>query len=308
VLLTVALFILAVTLVGLIVVPFVLAAVFFGAVLGKVGFLETLGFMLGRHIGSGVTLKPLGALVIGTLIVLLVYLVPVIGFLTFLLVGVWGLGGASAAAFGGLRREIPAKSASVAAAGSPVTSAPDSVQAAEPSQPPPQFNPGPSAAATPSEPVSPGLSAASTSTPMGAPSATATRPGPVPVVPDILAYPKAGFWERIGAGFLDFVLVGFACALLHPIAPLVALAYFSGLWAWKGSSIGGIVLGLKVVRLDGQAVSFPVALVRALAGAFSMLVVFLGILWIAWDPEKQGWHDKIAGTVVLKLPRGTPLL
>ena len=80
------------------------------------------------------------------------------------------------------------------------------------------------------------------------------------------------------------------------------------MWAWKGSTIGGIVLGLKVVRMDGQPITFAVALVRALAAAFSILVLFLGFLWIAWDAERQGWHDKIAGTVVLKLPRGTPLV
>jgi uncharacterized RDD family membrane protein YckC len=51
-----------------------------------------------------------------------------------------------------------------------------------------------------------------------------------------------------------------------------------------------------------------VALVRALAGAFSIIVLFLGILWIAFDHDKQGWHDKIAGTVVLRLPKGTPLV
>ena len=39
-----------------------------------------------------------------------------------------------------------------------------------------------------------------------------------------------------------------------------------------------------------------------------MVVFFLGFLWIAWDAERQAWHDKIAGTVVLKLPRGTPLV
>ena len=89
---------------------------------------------------------------------------------------------------------------------------------------------------------------------------------------------------------------------------LVALAYFAGMWTWKGTTIGGIVLGLKVVRMDGKPVTFAVGLVRALGGAFSMMVFFLGILWIAWDREKQGWHDKLAGTVVLKQPRGTPLL
>jgi uncharacterized RDD family membrane protein YckC len=129
-----------------------------------------------------------------------------------------------------------------------------------------------------------------------------------PVVPDILIYPKASFWERLGAAFLDVILVSILCALLHPIAPLVALAYFAGLWAWKGTTIGGIVVGLKVVRVDGKPLSIPVALIRSLAAAFSVFVLFLGFLWIAWDSEKQGWHDKIAGTVVLRLPRGVPLL
>jgi hypothetical protein len=61
----------------------------------------------------------------------------------------------------------------------------------------------------------------------------------------------------------------------------------------------GVVLKLKVVRLDGQPITFPVALVRGLAAAFSVVVMFLGFLWIAWDKEKQGWHDKLAGTVVI---------
>ncbi|HPC62336.1 MAG TPA: RDD family protein, partial [Verrucomicrobiota bacterium] len=106
------------------------------------------------------------------------------------------------------------------------------------------------------------------------------------------------------------VLVSILSAVVGgpPLGFLVALAYFAGMWAWKGTTIGGIVLGLKVVRLDGAAVTFPVALVRGLAAAFSVVVLFLGFLWIAWDKDKQGWHDKIAGTLVLKLPRGTPLV
>ncbi len=112
---------------------------------------------------------------------------------------------------------------------------------------------------------------------------------------------------------MDFVLVvivsGLA-GLMHyfPAFLIAALAYFTGMWAWRGTTVGGIVLGLKVVRVDGQPVTFAVALVRALAGAFSIVVLFLGMFWIGWDSEKQGWHDKIAGTVVLHLPRGTPLL
>jgi uncharacterized RDD family membrane protein YckC len=80
------------------------------------------------------------------------------------------------------------------------------------------------------------------------------------------------------------------------------------MWGWKGTTVGGIVLGLKVVRVDGRPLDFAAAIVRALAAAFSIIVFFLGFLWIAWDKEKQGWHDRIAGTVVLKMPRGTPLV
>jgi uncharacterized RDD family membrane protein YckC len=51
-----------------------------------------------------------------------------------------------------------------------------------------------------------------------------------------------------------------------------------------------------------------VALVRGLAAAFSVIVLFLGFLWIAWDQDKQGWHDKIAGTAVVRLPQSAPLV
>ena len=89
---------------------------------------------------------------------------------------------------------------------------------------------------------------------------------------------------------------------------LIALGYSAGMWAWKGTTIGGIVLNLKVVRLDDQPVTFAVALVRGLAAALSFVVVFVGFFWMIWDREKQTWHDKIAGTVVVRQPRGMPLV
>jgi len=122
--------------------------------------------------------------------------------------------------------------------------------------------------------------------------------------------PRAGFWERMAAAFLDVVLVSILGALVGgpPLGLLVALAYFTGMWAWKGTTIGGIVLKLKVVRLDGRPVTFSVALVRGLSAAFSVVVLFLGFLWIAWDRDKQGWHDKIAGTTVVRLPHTQSLV
>ena len=50
------------------------------------------------------------------------------------------------------------------------------------------------------------------------------------------------------------------------------------------------------------------AIVRALGCFLSLCVVFLGFIWIAFDPNRQAWHDKIAGTVVVRAKRGAPLV
>jgi uncharacterized RDD family membrane protein YckC len=129
-------------------------------------------------------------------------------------------------------------------------------------------------------------------------------------VPDVLSYPHAGFWPRIAAGLLDIILVSIPAAMIDSADMwlLFMLAYFTGLWCWQGTTVGNIVVGLKVVRYDGQRLNFVQALVRALAAAFSIMIFFLGFLWIAWDKERLAWHDKIAGTVVLRVPRSKPLV
>jgi uncharacterized RDD family membrane protein YckC len=141
---------------------------------------------------------------------------------------------------------------------------------------------------------------------------TATVPPPafVPTSGEAYALPRASFWERMGAGLLDMVLAGMLCGFLNgpPLGFIAMLAYFAGMWAWKGTTIGGIVVNLKVVRLDDKPVTITVAIVRGLGAAFSALVFFLGFFWIAWDKERQGWHDKIAGTVVVRVPRGRSLV
>ena len=130
------------------------------------------------------------------------------------------------------------------------------------------------------------------------------------IASEVLSFPRASFWERLGAAFLDVIVVSILGSLVGgpPQAFLVVLAYFAGMWAWKGTTVGGVVLNLKVVRLDDKPVTFTVALVRGLAAAFSVIVLFLGFLWMIWDREKQTWHDKISGTVVIRLPRGMPLV
>jgi len=308
--------ILAVTGIGLIVVPFLMAALFFGAVVGKVAVLEWLGLQIGRRFGSGFQ-KPLVAFLIGTILLTLLYLVPILGLLTYTILSVWGLGCAVTAAFSSMRREMPEKpTAPPPAYGPPpvMAVAAPAPTASAPGIPPGVVPTGPTAGAT-EVPGNPPPATPQAQTVAGAP------PAALPVFPPVLSCPRAGFWERMGAAFLDMVVVGFITGIAHrplvlllaflngpPVFFIVALAYFAGLWAWKGTTIGGIVLRLQVMRHDGGPLTFLVALVRGLAAAFSAVVLFLGFFWIGWDREKQGWHDKIAGTVVVRLPRSTPLV
>ena len=314
--------ILVATGIGVFVVPFLVIAVMFAGVIGKIALLQYFGQQIGRQFNLTAMQKPLVAFLLGWVLITLLYLVPVLGFIVFALTGLWALGAAIMALFSGRRREMPEK----------------------PDAPPPAYgatptygSPAAMAAAAPAPmagipPVNPGAAPAGTTGSPGAPEAPAQGAAPIqtaggvatavpPALPELLSYPKASFWERMGAAFLDMVVVGIITGIAHgplgfllafvsgpPVFFIVALAYFAGMWAWKGTTVGGIVLKLHVVRCDSQPVTFVVALVRALAAVFSVIVFFLGFLWIAWDLDKQGWHDKIAGTVVVRLPRSMPLV
>ena len=123
---------------------------------------------------------------------------------------------------------------------------------------------------------------------------------------------RAGFWIRMVALLLDFILVGIVCSIVriptHDGLLLVLAAYGAVLWKLRGTTIGGIVCGLRVVRLDGRPIDWPTAVTRALGSFLSLFVVGLGFIWVVFDPERQSWHDKIAGTVIVHAPRGTPLV
>jgi len=294
--------VLVVTGVGIFIVPFLSAAVLFAGIVGKVALLQYFGQKLGKQFSRGATLKPLVALLIGAALLTVVYIVPVLGLLALLTTGLWALGAAVMALFGGMRREMPQR---------PQPPASTSPAAYSPAG---SMNLGGAAPAAGLAPM-----------PMGTPDGSAQQPGTVasgfaaplvaaataaPAASEAWTLPRANFWERMGAAFLDVILVSilFGLAGGPPLGFLVILAYFAGMWAWKGTTVGGVILKLKVVRLDGQPLTFPVALVRGLAAAFSIVVMFLGFLWIAWDKEKQGWHDKIAGTAVVRLPHTQSLM
>ena len=65
---------------------------------------------------------------------------------------------------------------------------------------------------------------------------------------------------------------------------------------------------LRVVRFDDRALDWETAIVRALGCFLSLAVAGLGFIWIAFDANNQAWHDKIAGTLVVRVAKGVPLV
>ena len=332
-LIPVIMLILLITGIGVFVIPFLVAVVMLAGMVGKIALLQYLGQQIGRQFGLGALERPALAFILGWIILIGLYLVPVLGLVVFGVTGLWALGAAVMAMFGGSKREMPEQPAPPAAQ----STKPSAPQAAAGLAAEPQTGPAKPMSAEPTGSASAAATIAAAASGFAAAPSSAGEfrleaavplteeakseagqaPGPIPVPAqpppvssDALTFPRAGFWERIGAAFLDVVLVSILGSLVGgaPWGFLVALAYFAGMWAWRGTTIGGIVLNLKVVRFDDKPLTFAVALVRGLAAAFSVIVICLGFLWIAWDPEKQAWHDKIAGTVVVRLPRGMPLV
>ena len=128
------------------------------------------------------------------------------------------------------------------------------------------------------------------------------QPAP-PIAPPYAAVEYAGFWIRLVASIIDLVIVLIGLALLSVLAPdsLTGLAlsalYYVLLTGLRGQTVGKMTLGIRVVRADGRLPGLGYAALREVVGKFvSAIALFLGFLWIAWDREKQGWHDKIAGT------------
>ena len=151
-----------------------------------------------------------------------------------------------------------------------------------------------------------------TSPPGGGASSSAPPPRPARVSAAVAAtLPKADFIVRMGALLIDAILVAVLLNVIHSDheAQLIALAVYGAImWKVKGTTIGGIVFGIQVVRADGRPVDWSTAIVRALSCFLSLVVVGLGFIWIAFDDQRQGWHDKIAGTVVVRVPKGVSLL
>jgi uncharacterized RDD family membrane protein YckC len=126
---------------------------------------------------------------------------------------------------------------------------------------------------------------------------------------------KAGFWIRVVAFIIDSILVGVINAIVAAILSsnttgrtgiqtLLGIIYFSYFWSanspWPGQTVGDKLLNLRVIRTDGSDLTIVQAFIRYVGLFISFIVIFIGVIWVAFDPNKQGWHDKIAGTYVIK--------
>lgn len=300
---------LAVSVIGIAVVPFVLAALLIAVVLGKIGFARWIGMTVIRQDQPENRAQSMRSFLIGSAIMCIAYMVPVLGFVTWTLAGVFGLGSATLAFFSAYRRENPKPPRKVK---TPASVDPGPV-------PPPE--PAPAGAAAASGASIPGDAAATPFAAADEPLYAAVAAPPESVSPpriasELVMLPRAAFLERLAAFTLDLVLVMILVNIFdfdryHRDWPasafLIALMYHVGFWTWKGTTLGGIICQLRLVRVTGGSVQFADALVRGLTGIFSLVVLGLGFLWILKDPDRQAWHDRVAGTYVVKVPRDWPI-
>ena len=282
---------LAVSVIGIIVIPFFLCALVVAGVVGRVGVMRWIGSSVLAADDPDSRVLALRSFLLGFVLITLIYMVPLLGLVAWGLVGVFGLGAAVMAFLSAWRKETPAAGPTgptgpagpTGPTGSNSSDLAGTAQysmAVEPDSPP-----APVASAVPAAPVEP----------VG------------PVGPD---RPLATFLERAAAFGLDALLVGvlheglrgwFLPRYSDAYLPLL-LIYFIAFWTWKGTTVGGIVMKLRVVKLSRAPLEASDAIVRGLAGVLSFAAVGLGVLWILRDPQRQAWHDKAVGTVVVKDP------
>jgi len=75
--------------------------------------------------------------------------------------------------------------------------------------------------------------------------------------------------------------------------------YSISMWLLVDKTLGQALLGLRVLRTDGRPLTLGPAIRRVLGYYISFLALFLGFLWVLVDDRRQGWHDKIADTIVV---------
>jgi len=102
-------------------------------------------------------------------------------------------------------------------------------------------------------------------------------------------------------GMAEDDIVAMANLIALPLSLLVTFAYCTVLLAWRGQTVGMMACSLKVVHTDGMPIGFGTAVLRWICYFVAAMPCGLGLLWMIWDPECQGWHDKLARTYVVRV-------
>jgi uncharacterized RDD family membrane protein YckC/cytoskeletal protein CcmA (bactofilin family) len=302
-------------------------------VFGRVAAYGAAGAAVGRASGSPALENPVPAVLAGSLLFYVSYMVPILGYLVYWIVLPWGIGAALIRLFDALRRErrvmIPPAAggggggsggggggggglaaAAALAAGTPgpathATGVEPEISPVAPAGPvEPSVPPIAEPAAIPVPPVTP--------LPRPEPGSIPGAPPFVPLSPvEVASLPRVGFWPRFGACVIDLVVVAFVSGLLVGGARsfwVMLGIYHLAMWGWKATTLGGSILGLRLIRIDGRPVDWATAGVRVLGSVVSLLPLGIGFYWASWDDQCQSWHDRIAGTTIVKSDRRVSLV
>lgn len=138
---------------------------------------------------------------------------------------------------------------------------------------------------------------------------------------DTAEYEYAGFWIRVLASIIDSLvmmvvlvpllvvlqMLGFAnlesteFSWLDIAVQILSAVFYIGCWVKFAGTPGKRILKLKILDADtGEHLTTGKAIVRYIGYIISAIVLLLGLIWVAFDKKKQGWHDKMANSVVVK--------
>ncbi len=120
---------------------------------------------------------------------------------------------------------------------------------------------------------------------------------------------KAGLGQRFVALVIDSIILGIIAGVVTALIGnvggvfgfLVGVAYqWYFLTQNKGQTPGKVFMGIRVVKANGAALTGADAVIRYIGYYINTFFLFIGWLWAIPDANNQGWHDKLAGTYVVK--------
>ena len=128
---------------------------------------------------------------------------------------------------------------------------------------------------------------------------------------DAVATRYGGFWVRVVAALIDGLLlavVGFVLGLVVDdlsarslVNTVIGWLYYAGLESSaRQAPLGKQAMGLTVTDLTGSRISFLRATGRYFAKIISAIILLIGFIMVAFTEKKQGLHDLLAGTLVVK--------